>query len=94
MHVLRGYADRTLPPEVLRRVKVGFSTSATIFMAPEVRAQVRERILAPPFLDLTGFARDHVIELLAAGEAGHEGFARVLSLFSSQLADGDLRRSQ
>lgn len=83
--VLRAYAGRKLPAAILHREKVGFPTSATVFTAPEVLARMRERALARPFLELTGFAPDRVRELLAACERRPAGFAHAWSLYTLGL---------
>jgi asparagine synthase (glutamine-hydrolysing) len=82
---LRAYAERKLPGEVLRRAKVGFPTATTIFLAPPVQARIRERVLARPFIDFTGFAEDRVSELLARCERGGGGFAQIWSLYVLSL---------
>jgi asparagine synthase (glutamine-hydrolysing) len=82
---LRAYAEQKLPSEVLRRTKVGFPASAAVFLAPPILAHIRARVLAPPFLDLTGLAGDRIQELLAACESGRGGFSHLWSLYILSL---------
>jgi asparagine synthase (glutamine-hydrolysing) len=67
---LRTYARNKLPAAITERKKVGFPTARAVFLGPEIIAPIRERVLAPVFLDLTGMNRSAVADLVVAAEQG------------------------
>jgi asparagine synthase (glutamine-hydrolysing) len=67
---LRGYARKKLPAAIVDRPKVGFPTAREVFLGRDSMARIRERVLAKPFLELTGFAPKSVDELVAAQGRG------------------------
>lgn len=68
--LLRACARERLPAPVVERPKSGFPAAPGVLLAPAALARIRERVLARPFLELTGFAPASVAGLLAAGQGG------------------------
>ena len=80
--LLRAYAAARLPITVATRPKVGFPTPGRVFLGAPVLADVRAKVLAKPFLELTAFAPDRVRDLLRECEhAGMRGMPQLWSLY-------------
>jgi len=83
---LRQYARGRLPAAILQRKKRGFPTAAAVFLAPEFAGQIRERVLAPSFLEWTGLRREPLRELVVAAERGRSySLGRLWPLYTLAL---------
>ncbi len=59
-HILQAHARRRLPASITRRKKVGLPTARRVFLAPEPFGRIRDSVLDPVFLDLTGLSVEPV----------------------------------
>lgn len=83
---LRGYARGRLPAAIADRSKRGFPTARATFLAPAYLAEIREAVLAAPFLELSGMSGAAVRQLVVAAERGRPRMlAPIWSLYTLAL---------